>query len=422
MAQPERSGARAWADALAPLPRDRPIYLAGCCGEPTAALEAMEEDPGISAGRCFAGVWIPGVNRFDPSAFGPGARALTLFATPELAPGLASGRVGHLPMHYSEAWRGRGGAEGPGGGVVQVSPPQSGMVSLGLAADFTPALVASGVPLVAQVNPLMPAPPGAPRLPVERFAALIEAETPLPTLPPSEPGSTARAIGRHVAELLRQGDTLQLGFGKVAAGVLAALEGARGLRFHGGMAEPALAARLDEGVFGGRVTVGVALGDAGWYARLGDDPRYRFAPVGETHAASTLGGIASFVSVNTALEVDLMGQVNCERVEGRQVSGLGGLADFARGARLSPGGRAIVALPSTLGSGRASRIVPALSAGSPASLSRADLDIVVTEHGVADLRGADAEARARALVAVAAPEFRDALARAWRDGVSGVAR
>jgi acyl-CoA hydrolase len=165
----------------------------------------------------------------------------------------------------------------------------------------------------------------------------------------------------------------------------------------------------------GAITAGVAWGSEALCRFVADNPRVRFAPVGETHAIGTLGAIERFVAINSVIEVDLLGQANAEMVRGRQVSSAGGITDFMRGARLSPGGLAIIALPSTTKGGTVSRIVAHLGEGSAVSVARADMQVVVTEHGIADLRDKPVDARAEALIAVAAPAFRDGLAAAWRE-------
>ncbi|MCC5974725.1 MAG: hypothetical protein JJT81_11815 [Rubellimicrobium sp.] len=252
----------------------------------------------------------------------------------------------------------------------------------------------------------MPDPDGAPRLPLSRFAALVEADHPLPELAPATPDPVSQAIAAHVVGLLREGDTLQLGLGKLQAAVLARLGAAApaGLAYHGGMISSGMT--LAASSFPGGITTGTALGDAAFYARVPALPGLRFAPVGQTHAIATLAAIPGFVSVNSVLEVDLTGQSNAEALGGRQISGQGGLVDFLRGARASTGGRAVLALPSTASGGRASRIVARLAPGTPVTVARGDVDLVVTEHGVADLREADLATRAQRLAAIAAPAFR----------------
>jgi acyl-CoA hydrolase len=157
---------------------------------------------------------------------------------------------------------------------------------------------------------------------------------------------------------------------------------------------------------------GLALGTRPLFDRCAEDVRIRFEPASFTHDIRTLAGIRRLVAVNSALEVDLFGQANAEFIDGRQVSGVGGLTDFLRGARLSDGGVPIVALAATAKAGQISRIVPRLAPGA-VSVPRADMGVVVTEHGHADLRSLDLDGRAQALIAIAAPEHRDGLSNAW---------
>jgi acyl-CoA hydrolase len=174
---------------------------------------------------------------------------------------------------------------------------------------------------------------------------------------------------------------------------------------------------LDAGVLAettDAVTTGVALGSATLYDRVARDDRVRFRPVGFTHAIARLADIPRLVAVNSLIEIDLFGQGNAEFLGQAQVSGGGGLTDFLRGAALSAGGRPVCALVSTAKGGSISRIVPRLAHGA-ATVSRADMGVVVTEHGSADLRGLDVEARAQALISLAAPAHRDWLGAAWRE-------
>ncbi|MBU3919416.1 MAG: 4-hydroxybutyrate coenzyme A transferase, partial [Alphaproteobacteria bacterium] len=161
-----------------------------------------------------------------------------------------------------------------------------------------------------------------------------------------------------------------------------------------------------------QVTTGVAVGTAALYERIADEPRVRFLPVSETHALARLAALPRFTAINSVLEVDLFGQANAEFISGRQVSGTGGLTDFLRGARASRGGTGITALVSTARGGAISRIVPRL-APDAVSVTRADMDVVITEHGAARLTGLDLDARAQALIAVADPAQRPALEDSW---------
>jgi acyl-CoA hydrolase len=397
------------ARAAALLGRDaKRILIAGCAAEPLAILRAVADEPDLWQGRCLTGAFIPGVNDHDFSALGQGTRVETIFMTAGLRDG--AGEVAHLPLHYSAYWDRLARP-----GIVDliyatVPPPRADRtLGLGIAADFTPAAIAAGARIIGVVNPAMPDVPDGPRLPLERFSALVADDTALPTLAAIPPDASSLAIADHIAGLLRPGDTLQLGLGKLQAAVLqrAADAGLTDLSYHAGMLSDGMIDAAQ--VFSGGIVTGTALGSAELYRRVTDLPGLRFAPVGQTHAIATLAAIKGFVSVNSVLEVDLSGQANAEALAGRQISGQGGLVDFLRGARASQGGRAILALPATAAGGRQSRIVARLAPGTPVTVARADVDLIVTEFGVADLREASIADRAIRIAAVAAPSFRESL-------------
>lgn len=390
------------------------ILLAGCAAEPLAVLRAVAAEPDIWQGRCLTGAFIPGVNEGAYGRIGTATTVETIFTTDGLRRGgvTAGGRIAHLPLHYSAYWA-RLARPGVVDAVLLTVPPPAadGTVGYGLACDFTPAAIAAGARIVAVVNPRMPDVADGPRLPLSRFAALVEDESPLPELPGAVPDAASLAIAGHVVGLLRPGETLQLGLGKLQAAILAHLAGAglAGLGYHAGMIAPGVTPAL----FPRGITTGVALGDAAFYRGLGRGEGIAFAPVGRTHAQATLAALPGLLSVNSVLQVDLSGQANGEYL-GRQISGQGGMVDFVRGARKSAGGRSVLALPATARGGSESRIVARLAEGTPVSVSRADVDLVVTEYGIADLREADLAERARRLAAIAAPAFRDGLLAAAR--------
>jgi acyl-CoA hydrolase len=392
------------------------VYVAGCCGEPGVILDAVAEDPALWRGVELIGAFIPGVNRRDLSAIGLGTTARSIFATEGLRPGRSAGTVAIWPAHYTELYRRLATPGAVDIAYFQVPPPRAdGTVGFGVSADFSPAPEQGGARLVGIINPAMPDVADGPRLPVARFAAFVEADGPLIVYDSGRRDPVIDAIGVRIAGLIREGDTIQLGLGKMQQAVLDALGGHRDLGFHSGMISDPILPLMEKGVFSRGMTTGVSLGSEGLYAHAKDAKGLRFRPVGETHAIGHLSRIERFISINSVIEVDLFGQANAETLGGRQVSGLGGMVDFVRGARASAGGRSILALPSTAERGTRSRILAALPAGSPAGVSRSDVDCVVTEHGVADLRGASVAERAERLIAIAAPAFRDGLADAWAD-------
>lgn len=394
------------------LPADARLYVGGCSGDPLALADLLRSEPSLAAGLTFLGAWIPGINRTDWASLHPEARAETIFLPPDMRPSFEAGRTRFLPMSYSQAWPWL--CETPlDGGVIMVSPPDNeGQVSLGVSPDFAPAILARPeVVLLAIINPHMPSPPRSVRVPLQRFALVAEAARPLAEVLPAQLPPAFTAIAGHISGLIDAGDTLQFGLGNMQQAVLTSLAGRRGLAVHSGMISDPVQGLMD-GDPGMPVATGIAVGTAAFYRRLADAPNVRFLPVSETHMPDALASIPRFTAINSLIEIDLFGQANAEFIGGRQVSGIGGLADFLRGARLSPGGKGITALVSTTQKGAISRIVPRLSE-TAVSLSRTDLDIVVTEHGIARLKGRDLDARAEALIAIADPAHRAMLAEEW---------
>jgi acyl-CoA hydrolase len=239
----------------------------------------------------------------------------------------------------------------------------------------------------------------------------------LPTLTQGEPDAKSLTIANHILDLLSPGDTLQLSLGKIPAAVLLqiAQNGLRRLGYHAGMISPEILAALDANVFSRGETTGVALGDQNFYEEVSSRENIHFASVGMTHSLSTLTQMSRFVSINSVIEVDLLGQANCEHISGKQISGQGGLVDFIRGSRVSDGRRAIFVLPPTTSNGCVSRIVLSLEASGPVSVARSDTYMIVTEYGIADLREANMDQRAERLIVIAAPQFRNLLANAWHN-------
>lgn len=396
--------------------RSMRLYVAGCSGEPLAVAEAMTADPELAADVTFLGVWIPGVNRTDWASLHPSARAETIFLSADLRASFQRGKTGFRPLSYSQAW---GWLETTplDAAIIMVSPPDAtGEVSLGVSADFSPAVLArKDVVKAALINPKMPAPQVTPRLSLDAFDVVMQADHSLIEVPSGDLAPAYTRLAGHVVNQIQDEDTLQFGLGSVQQAVLEALGDHRNLALHAGMVSDPIVPLLKAGVFAdkpGAVTTGVAIGTAQLYREVAHDHPIAFKPVSDTHAAMTLARAKRLKAINSVLQVDLLGQANAEFLNGRQISGTGGLVDFLRGAQASKGGRGIIALLSTARGGDISRIVPCLDA--PAvSVARADVDLVVTEHGVADLRGQCLEMRAEALIAIADPAHQERLARAW---------
>lgn len=300
-------------------------------------------------------------------------------------------------------------------GLVQVSAPDSdGMCSMSIGADYMADAVAYTGRLYAEINRQMPYLPDAPRIHISRFAGTIETDRPLALEPVREPTPSDRAIALNIVSLIDDGDTFQVGVGSLGAAVADALKDHRDLGVHTGMVTDGVMDLIDRGVVTNAVkpidtgvcVAGTALGSARLYERTPDLP-IRFAPTSYTHSPAILSSIHNLVSVNFAIEVDVTGQIGAELSRGNYLGAVGGQVDFARAGSLT-GKRSIVALRSTM---RGESSIKLSLAEGAVSTGRADVDCVVTEHGVAHLRGQSLAERQRRLIAVADPAFRESLSR-----------
>jgi acyl-CoA hydrolase len=301
-------------------------------------------------------------------------------------------------------------------GFVQVSPPDSdGNCSLGIGVDYVADAIAHTPVLIAEVNRRMPDTVGTARIPISRFSAMVETDRPLLEAPERAADQTERDIARHVAALVEDGDTLQLGIGSLPSAVLEALSGHADLGIHSGMISDPVVRLVDKGVITGAgkqidagvIVTGAALGTSDLYQRIPELP-VEFRPASYTHDPGVLSQLRNLVAINSAIEVDLTGQVGAELRRGVYVGAVGGQADFTRAASTT-GARSIIALRSR--SGGKSTIRAALQAGA-VTTARADVDYVVTEYGAARLSGASLAERGRRMTAIAAPEYREQLERA----------
>jgi 4-hydroxybutyrate CoA-transferase len=397
------------------------VFVQGASGEPTPLLEGLAAAPEASAGVHYVGCFVPGVNQIDPASFHPRARLTSFFVFGDIARSHAAGKVRFLPLHYTGIWEQLTGLE-IDLALIQVTPRDlAGRCSLGVSVHFVPAILDRAKVVVAEVNTTMSRPARSFEISHDRLDYVVETERPLVTLATGDLTPEIDRIGDNVASLIGDGDVIQIGIGKVPAAVLASLGDRRDLGLHGGLVSDEVADLHEAGILTGTrkshdprtMICTAALGSDRVYEWAGRCPDLRFAPVSYTHDVRVIARVDNFVAINSVLSVDLSGQANAEMLDGRQVSGTGGLLDFVRGARLSKRGRSILALPSTA-SGKTSRIVPRLGEADVVSCPRADADIVVTEHGIARLRDKSLDERAEALIAIADPAFRDELANRWQ--------
>lgn len=400
------------ADALvARLPVGGRILVNGCSAESILLADAVERAGEKLGPATFTGIFVPGLNRRTYLA-NAACTTETFFLTPELKAAGEAARF--LPLCYADI-RQRLIDNPPDAALMMVTPPdEDGMCSFGPTVDFVAELWPRISVRLAHVNPLMPRTRGQATIPWSEITAFTQSPQVLLGAADGVSDAAAEAIAGHIAPLIGDGATLQTGLGKVPGAVFRALTGRRNLRVHSGLIGDAVVDLEEAGALapGVAVTAGVAIGSERLYRAI-SGPAYRFVPVSVTHDPLTIGAIRDFVAINSATEVDLFGQAYAEVGPKGFMSGPGGATDFARGAKVS-GGLRIVALAATAAKGAISRIVAPNAGAGPVSLSRMDVDMVVTEFGLADLQGRSHAERAAALIAIAAPDHRDRLTTEWR--------
>jgi acyl-CoA hydrolase len=305
--------------------------------------------------------------------------------------------------------------------LIHVTPPDShGFCSLGTSVDCTMAAVESARTVIAQVNPQMPRTLGDSFISRDRIDLLVEVDEPLLTHDATSISETERQIGVNVADLVDDGSTIQLGIGGIPNAALAAMHGKNDLGVHTEMFSDGLLDLVRAGVVTGaaktihqgKIVTTFLMGSNDLYRWVDDNPMIEMHPVDYTNDTSIIRKNLQMTAINSALQVDLTGQVCADSIGTQLFSGVGGQMDFMRGAALSPGGKAIIALPSTAKSGSLSRIVPMLDQGAGVTTTRAHVQYIVTEYGVAFLHGKSVRERATALIQIAHPDFRDELT-AW---------
>jgi acyl-CoA hydrolase len=385
-------------------------------GEPRTLTEALVEGrarfsgAGVFLGATYAGTFAP--EHADHLRFssigGIGTNAALARA----------GVLDVLPCHVSELPAAIESGRVPVDVVLlQASPAgPDGRHSYGLVADYLAPAVARARVVIAEVNDRVPWVGGESVAPADIDHLIETSREPVEVAVPELDEASLR-IGEHVASLLPERPVLQLGIGKIGYAVAAALRERRDVALHGGVVGDWLVDLEEAGAIDNshkpidpEVSVtGTVVGTRRLYDHVDGNEAVELRGIDYTHSPSVLARLPRLIAINAALEVDLTGQVNAETIGGNYVGAVGGQVDFVRAAMASPGGRSIIALPSTARRGATSRLVPRLADGI-VTTSRADADLVITEHGIADLRGATIAERTRRLLAIADPSHRDALA------------
>jgi acyl-CoA hydrolase len=396
-------------------PGDR-IVMGQACGEPTALVEALIEQGGGIGGlsafiaTSFSGLLTPeATDGFSLSSMG------AIGALRSLA---RANRLSVIPCHVSQIGPMiEAGIIGCDVAFVQVSPADAdGNHSFGLISDYVQAAVARARVVIAEVNEQVPFTHGE-LLPAAKIDCAVHVSRPPVQVPPAAIGETDEAIAKYAAAYIEDGSVIQTGVGSVPDAILRLLHDRKDLGVHSGMLGDGLVELAEAGVVTNarkRIDKGVSIsgaliGTTRLYEFAHRNPQVRMCTTSHTHDAAVLAQLDRLVTINSAIEVDLTGQVNAEQSGPAYLGGTGGQVDFVRAGARSPGGHALIALPATAKGGTVSRITVNLSG--PVTTARSEVDVIVTEFGAAELKGQTLAERARRLIAVAHPDFREDLAR-----------
>lgn len=336
---------------------------------------------------------------------------------------IKEGRGDYTPRYFSKIPSiFTDGSLPPDVALVQVSSPDKhGYVSFGVSVDYTLTAAKQARIKIAQINKYMPRCHGECFMHLDEFDYLVQEDVPMLELSRSELSDVEKAIGRHCASLIHDGDTLQLGIGALPDAVLLSLKDKKNLGIHSEMFSDGVVELVEAGVITntkktlhpGRLVATFLMGSQKLYDFIDDNPAVYMAPADYTNDPYVIAKNDNLVSINSCIQVDFMGQVSAESIGNMQISGVGGQVDFVRGANLSKGGRSIIAMTSTAKGGTVSKIVPLLDLGAAVTTGRNDVAIIVTEYGIADLRGKSLRERARLLIQIAHPDFRPGLICEW---------
>jgi 4-hydroxybutyrate CoA-transferase len=406
-------------EAVAVIKSGDRVFVHSVAAAPTRLLEALTARAAELRVVEIVSIHTEGAAPYAAPEHAKSFRVNALFVGANVRRAVEEGRADYLPVFLSEVPQlFRAGILPLDVALVQVSlPDRHGFCSLGVSVDVSRAAVQTARTVIAQVNPRMPRTHGDGIIHVDDIDYQVPVEAPIHEVPAQQLTEVERAIGRHCAELVDDGACLQLGIGAIPQATLAALGDHHRLGIHTEMLSYGIVDLVEKGVITGeakrvhpgKIVAGFALGTRRLYDFLDDNPLVAMLDIAYVNDTAVIRRNPKVTAINSAIEVDLTGQVCADSIGDRQYSGVGGQMDFIRGAALSEGGKPIIALPSVTSSGE-SRIVSFLKPGAGVVTTRAHVHFVVTEHGIADLFGKNLRQRAAALIAVAHPAHRDALA------------
>lgn len=400
------------------------VYVHQGCAKPLALIEALVARAPELRGVEIVHLATAGPAEYTRPEMAGHFRHNAFFVAENTRSAVREGRAGYIPIFISEI-EGlfESGAMPLDVALIQCSPPDNyGYMSLGTSVDISLTAARCARHLIVEINDRNPRTFGNTFLHVSEAHALVEASHPLPEFPSGEAAEIHHAIARHVAALIPDGATLQAGIGAIPDAVFGYLKNHKDLGIHTEMLSDGILELITTGVVNNRrkavhphkSLLSFVLGSQALFDFIDDNPSFDFQTLAYTNDPCRIARNDRMVAINSALEIDLSGQVCSDSIGFAPYSGVGGQVDFIRGAARSRGGVPIIALPSTAQGGAISRIVPALKPGAGVVTSRADVHWVVTEYGAVNLHGKTLRQRAEALVSIAHPAFQAELERAIR--------
>jgi len=411
-------------EAIGKIGRGTRIFLGTGCGVPHHLVQELASSADQMADNEIVHLLTLGDTPSADPKFQTQFRHNSFFVSANIRDAVADGRADYTPIMLSDIPRLFRHKRMPlDVAMIQVSPPDGhGYCSLGIAVDITKSAAESADLVIAQVNSRMPVTHGDSFIQVNDIDYLVPHNEPLREFESQEVDETIDLIGSYVARLIENGSTLELGIGALPQAVCSNLmeTGVRDLGIHTEMFSDSLIPLIESGIVNNKkktiprdkVIASFAMGTKKLYDFIDDNPMFHFHDTAYVNDPHVIGQNKRMIAINSALEIDLTGQVCADSIGHRFYSGIGGQVDFIRGASKSPGGKAIICMLSTAMDGEVSRIVPRLSEGAGVVTTRGDVDYIITEYGLATLHGKTIRERVLSLIAIAHPKFRNELLEA----------
>lgn len=398
------------------------VVLGHACAEPMYLVDAMVNNREMYRDVEVVHMVPMGKCRYVEPGMEPYFRHNAIFAGAGTRKAIAEGRADFTPCCFSRVPQLLERYMEVDVALVQVTPPDKyGNCSLGVSVDYTKAAIENAKLVIAQVNDQMPYTYGDSRVSVNDIDYFVEHSAPLPELKPKKIGEIEAKIGEYCASMIEDGATLQLGIGSIPDAVLMFLYDKKNLGLHSELLSDGVVDLLEEGVinnskkslYPGKSIATFLMGTKRLYDFVDHNPDFELYPVNKVNDPNIIMQNNNMISINSCIQVDLMGQVNSETINGNQFSGIGGQMNFVKGAVNSQGGKSIIAMASTTADGKHSKIVPNLEPGAVVTTLRTNADYIVTEYGIARMTGHSLRQRAKALIEIAHPKFKQELIKEY---------